>query len=205
MRLGLTGGLASGKSRVARALAELGAAVVDADALAREAVEPGTPGFRAVVAAFGREYVGPDGALDRQKLGRLVFADDSARKLLEEIVHPEVKRLMEARAFALERAGNRVVVLEIPLLYEAGLDKQVDKVIVVDAPTEVQVARAVARGGLSAEEAGRRLAVQLPREERLRRADYVVDNSRTWAETQARVQGLWEEIQREETHRPHRP
>ncbi|MDI6870938.1 MAG: dephospho-CoA kinase [Bacillota bacterium] len=205
MRLGLTGGLGSGKSRVAQALQELGAAVIDADQLAREAVAPGTPGYRAVVEAFGREYLAADGSLDRQKLGRLVFADESARRRLEAIIHPEVIRLMRARVEALERAGAPVVVLEVPLLFEAGLENEVDKVVVVDAPEEVRVARVAARGSLTAGEARQRLAAQLPLGEKVRRADYVIDNSGRWEETQLQVERLWEEIRREETHRPGGP
>lgn len=204
MRLGLTGGLGSGKSRVAEALAGLGAAVVDADQLAREAVAPGTPGWRAVIAAFGREYLLPDGSLDRRKLGRLVFAEPEARRRLEAIVHPEVRRLLQARAEILEKAGAQVVVLEIPLLYEAGFEVEVDKVAAVYAPVEVRVARTMARDGLGAEEVHRRLAAQLSGEEQARRADYVIDNSGAWEETQRQVERLWEEILRAETHRADR-
>ncbi|HHW15047.1 MAG TPA: dephospho-CoA kinase [Firmicutes bacterium] len=205
MRLGLTGGLGSGKSRVAQALKGLGAAVVDADQLAREAVAPGTPGWRAVIAAFGREYLLPDGSLDRRKLGRLVFAEAEARHRLEAIVHPEVRRLLRARAEALEKAGARVVVLEVPLLYEAGFEAEVDKVVAVYASPEVRVARVKARDGLSAEEVHQRLAAQLAGEEQARRADYVIDNSGAWEETEKQVERLWEEILREETHRTDRP
>lgn len=204
MRLGLTGGLGSGKSRVAEALAGLGAAVVDADQLAREAVAPGTPGWRAVIAAFGREYLLPDGSLDRRKLGRLVFAEPEARRRLEAIVHPEVRRLLQARAEILEKAGAQVVVLEIPLLYEAGFEVEVDKVAAVYAPVEVRVARTMARDGLGAEEVHRRLAAQLSGEEQARRADYVIDNSGAWEETQRQVERLWKEILRAETHRADR-
>lgn len=202
MRLGLTGGPGCGKSRVAQALAALGAAVVDADQVSREAVAPGTPGFRAVSEAFGREYLAPDGSLDRRKLGRLVFADAEARRRLEGIVHPEVIRLLRSRAQALEESGAGVVVLEVPLLYEAGLAGEVDKVVVVAAPEEALVHRLVARDKLSEAEARARIAAQLPGAEKARRADYVIDNSGPWEETRAQVERLWEEIRREEAHRP---
>ncbi|MGE5554233.1 MAG: dephospho-CoA kinase [Betaproteobacteria bacterium] len=205
MRLGLTGGLGSGKSRVAQALQELGAAVVDADQLAREVVAPGTPGWRAVVEAFGPEFLSPDGSLDRRKLGRLVFADEPARRRLEGIVHPEVKRLLRERAESLERAGAPVVVLEVPLLFEAGFEGEVDKVVVVDAPEEVRQRRVMARDGLTLNEARQRLAAQLPLREKVGRADYVIDNSGRWEETQRQVEHLWEEIRREEAHSPNCP
>jgi dephospho-CoA kinase len=204
MRLGLTGGLGSGKTRVAQTLQELGAAVVDADQLAREAVAPGTPGWRAVVEAFGGEYLCADGLLDRRKLSRLVFADEAARRRLEAIIHPVVRQLLRERVKALERAGAPVVVLEVPLLFEAGFADEVDKVVVVAAPEEVRLRRALARDRLTAKETRQRLAAQLPLGEKVRRADYVIDNSGPWEETRRQVERLWEEISHEETPRPHR-
>lgn len=205
MRLGVTGGLGSGKSSVARLFGELGAPVIDADQVAREVVAPGTPGLSAVIEAFGRDYLAPDGTLDRRRLGQLVFADPAARRRLEAIIHPEVIRAMRSRAEALERAGSRVVVLEVPLLFEAGLAGEVDKVVVVDAPEEERLARVVTRDGLSPEEARERLAAQLPLAEKVRWADYVIDNAGPWEKTRLQVERLWGEIQSAETHRSGRP
>jgi dephospho-CoA kinase len=154
------------------------------------------------VAAFGPEYLSPDGSLDRRKLGRLVFEEATARHRLESIVHPEVRRLMGERAAEAERTGVRVVVMEVPLLFEARLEREVDKVVVVDAHPAAQVQRLMARDGLTEDEARLRLAAQWSREERARRADYLIDNSGAWEETKQQVERLWEEINREETPRP---
>lgn len=201
MRLGVTGGLGSGKSRVAKLFGELGAAVLDADQLSREVVAPGTPGFFAVLEAFGREYLAPDGSLDRRRLGQLVFSDPEARRRLEAIIHPEVVRTMRARAEALERSGSRVVVLEVPLLFEAGLAGEVDKVVVVDAPEEERLVRVQTRDGLLEAEVRERLAAQIPLAEKVRWADYVIDNAGPWERTRLQVERLWREIQNAETHR----
>ncbi|MGE5508181.1 MAG: dephospho-CoA kinase [Chitinophagales bacterium] len=204
MRLGLTGGLGSGKSLVSRMLGELGAAVVDADELAREAVVPLTPAWQAIVDRFGRRFLLPGGALDRRLLGQLVFSDPEARRDLEAIVHPEVRRLMDERAQRLEEAGAPVVVLDIPLLFEAGLTGEVDKIAVVYAPPETQLARVMARDGLTEEEARRRIAAQWPLSVKAPLADYVIDNSGDREATRMQVQRLWEEITSDDPHCPGR-
>ncbi len=185
MRVGLTGGVAAGKSAVATMLAELGAVVVDADLLAREVVAPGTDGLAEVVAAFGEGVLGPDGALDRPALGAVVFADADARRRLEAIIHPRVR----ARAAELEAAApaGALVVHDIPLLVETGQSGSFDAVIVVDAPREVQVERMVRERGLTPAEAEARIAAQATREERLAAATYVVDNSGTWDDLRQQV------------------
>jgi dephospho-CoA kinase len=185
VRVGLTGGVASGKSTVSAILRELGAVVIDADALAREVVGPGTPGLDAVVATFGPEVLGPDGALDRGRLGALVFADADRRRALEAIVHP----LVRARAAELEASApsGAVVVHDIPLLVETGQAGSFDAVLVVDVPADVQVARAVRDRGWSEDEARARIAAQASREERLAAATYVIDNAGTTEDLRQRV------------------
>ena len=185
MRVGLTGGVAAGKSAVAAMLAELGAVVIDADLLAREVVAPGTDGLAEVVAAFGEEVLGPDGALDRPALGAVVFADDAARRLLEAIIHPRGR----ARAAALEAAApeGALVVHDIPLLVETGQAGSFEAVVVVDAPTALQVERMVRERGMTPAEAEARIAAQATREERLAAATHVIDNSGTWDDLRLQV------------------
>lgn len=192
LRVGLTGGIASGKSAVADELAARGAVVVDADLLAREVVEPGTPGLAAVVSRFGPEVLTPEGRLDRPALGRLVFADAGARRDLEQIVHPAVR----ARAAELERAApaDAVVVHVIPLLVETGQADDFDLCVVVDLDRETQLQRLQQRNGLSPEDAQARLAAQASREERLAAADRVLDNDGTREELRGAVAGLWAEL-----------
>ncbi len=193
----MTGGVASGKSTVADLLRSLGAVVVDADALARDVVAPGTPGLAAVVAEFGPEMLGPDGGLDRARLGALVFADPARRTALEGIVHP----LVRARAAELEAAapGDAIVVHDIPLLVETGQASSFDAVLVVDVPVEVQVARAVRDRGWSEEESRARIDAQASREERLAAATYVVDNSGTIEDLRQRVAEVFAELTGGET------
>ena len=173
--MGLTGGIASGKSLVAEELAKLGAVVIDADVLAREVVEPGTPGLAAIVARFG-DAVLTDGRLDRARLGALVFADPAARRDLERIVHPAVR----ARAAELERAAGdaAVVVHVIPLLVETGQTGAFDRIVVVDVDPETQRERLLRRDGFTEAEADRRIAAQATRTDRLAAADVVLDNQR---------------------------
>ena len=192
MRVGLTGGVASGKSTVSALLEERGAVVVDADALAREVVAHGTPGLAAVVSEFGTEVLAPDGALDRARLGAVVFADPARRTALEAIIHP----LVRARARELEEAApaGAVVVHDIPLLVETGQGSSFDAVLVVDVPVETQVARAVRERGWSEGEARSRIAAQASREERLAVATYVVDNSGTAEDLRQRVAEVFAEL-----------
>jgi dephospho-CoA kinase len=192
MRVGLTGGVASGKSTVSAILAELGAVVVDADLLAREVVAPGTPGLAAVVAEFGDGVLAADGSLDRPALGAVVFADEAARRRLEAIVHP----LVRARGRALEEAApaGAVVVHDIPLLAETGQAAGFDAVLVVDVPVETQVERMVSQRGMSREDAEARIAAQATREERLAVATYVVDNTGTREDLRDRVTEVFEKL-----------
>jgi dephospho-CoA kinase len=175
VKTGLTGGIAAGKSEVARLLRERGAVVIDADVLAREAVAPASPGLAAVVDAFGPGVLASDGSLDRPRLGQLVFADDDARHRLEEIVHPVVAA-RSAELMAAAPPGS-VVVHDVPLLVEKHLASSYDLVVVVDAPVSVQVDRLVSLRGLSERDARARVAAQATREERLAVADVVIDNA----------------------------
>ena len=192
MRVGLTGGVASGKSTVAALLRELGVVVVDSDVLAREVVEPGTPGLAAVVEAFGPEVLTADGALDRPALGAVVFGDEAARRRLEAILHP----LIRARAAELEAAApeGTVVVHDIPLLVETGQADRFDAVLVVDVPVETQVERMARDRGMSREDALARVKAQASREERLAVATHVVDNTGTREDLRDRVTEVLEEL-----------
>ena len=192
MRVGLTGGVASGKSTVSGFLTELGAVVIDADALAREVVAPGTDGLAAVVAEFGSDVLGPDGGLDRPKLGALVFADPAKRRVLEAIIHPRVR----ARAAQIEADAppGALVVHDIPLLAETGQAPAFEAVVVVDVPVEVQVDRMVRIRGMSPDDARARVAAQASREERLAVATYVVDNTGTLEELRAQVEAIYREL-----------
>ena len=192
LRVGLTGGIGSGKSEVSRRLADRGAVVIDADLLAREVVEPGTAGFAEVVDAFGQAVLGPDGRLDRPALGRMVFAEDEARRRLEGIIHPRVRRAaaqLEATAPA-----DAVVVHDNPLLVEMGQAADFDAVVVVDAPDHVRLDRLVRVRGMSPEDAQARIAAQASREERLAVADHVVSNDRGVNELDAAVDELWDRL-----------
>ena len=191
IRVGLTGGIASGKSLVAAELARLGAVVIDADMLAREVVEPGTPGIAAVVERFGPEVLDGD-RLDRARLGAIVFADPAARRDLEQIIHPAVR----ARAAELERAADpdAVVVHVIPLLVETGQQDDFDRVVVVDADPETQLARLRARDGLSEYAAQARLAAQASRHERRAAADSVLENRGSVSDLLGQIRALWAEL-----------
>ena len=194
LRVGLTGGIGAGKSEVSARLAAQGAVVIDADAIAREVVEPGTEGLAEVVEAFGRGVVLPDGTLDRPRLGEIVFADPELRGKLNAIVHPRVG----ARMAELERAAGpgAIVVLDVPLIAESGRTDDYDLVVVVDAPPRVQVDRLVRRRGMTREQARARMEAQASREQRLAIADIVIDNSGSLAELDRQVGDLWAELRR---------
>ena len=193
-RVGLTGNIASGKSAVAAAWQRLGAPVVDADVLARQAVAPGTPGLRAVREAFGPGVLDADGALDRAALRRLVFADAAARRRLEGIVHPEVARLRAEAEARLARAGARIVVHAIPLLYEVGAEGALDLVVLVDAPEAVRLERLLRDRALPEAEARAMIAAQQPAQAKRARADLVIDNDGTLAQLAAEAERAWAEI-----------
>jgi dephospho-CoA kinase len=190
LSIGLTGGIGSGKSTVSALLAARGAVVVDADRIAREVVEPGTPGLAAVVEAFGAGVLGPDGALDRPALAAVVFADPAARARLDAIVHPLVRA--RAAELAAGAPADAVVVHDVPLLVETGRWEPYDLVLVVEADPETRVARLVRRG-LTADDARARMAAQATDEQRREVADAVLDNSGTQDELAAQVDRFWAE------------
>lgn len=192
MIIGLTGGIASGKSVVAKRFASLGAHIIDADVLARRVVENGMPGFERIVKRFSRSVIGSDGEIDRKWLADVVFNDDEARADLNAIVHPEVKA---ASLAALNEIPSDEVAIEvIPLLVETGQQDAFDLLIVVDLPVEMQLERLMKRNGYSLHEAKARLAAQASREQRLAVADIVIDNSGALEDTLARVDEVWNQI-----------
>lgn len=197
LTVGLTGGVATGKSTVARRLRELGAEIVDADLLARDVVAPGEPGLREVQREFGDDVIAADGTLDRGKLGAIIFASPDRRKALEAIIHPKVRaRMRDAVLRVREHGTASVVVCDIPLLYESGVNLElVDRVLVVYARPEVQKERLMKRNQLSAEEADARIAAQLPTRAKAERADDVIDNSGALEETLQQVDRIWKEWQ----------
>ena len=192
MRVGLTGGIASGKSTVSEILAELGAVIIDGDKLAREVVEPGTPGLAQVVEAFGEEILLPDGGMDRAKVGQIVFNDEAKRKLLEGIVHP----LVFERYAALEASAPQdgIVIHDIPLLAESGRADTFDAVIVVETPAEVQVERMLRDRGWSRADAESRIAAQATPEQRRAIATYLIENTGSREELRARVEAVYAEL-----------
>jgi dephospho-CoA kinase len=194
LRLGLTGGIASGKSTVSRLFAELGAVIIDSDVLAREVVAPGTDGLAEVVEAFGEQVLTATGEMDRAKVGAIVFADPERRKVLEQVIHPRVFQ----RALEIDRAAGEhdVVINDIPLLVETDQADRFDAVIVVDVPTDLQVERMVRDRAMSAEEATARIAAQASRAQRLAVATYVIENTGTLDELSARVREVWQQLSR---------
>jgi dephospho-CoA kinase len=194
MVLGITGGIASGKTTVAQALQALGAVVVSADVLAREIVRPGTKALQQIAEYFGCQVLREDGTLNRQLMADMVFDDDQARMALNGITHPAIAALARTRLREAEQGGAALVIYDAPLLFEVGADRQVDKVLVVKVDAEVQLARLMARDGINRQQALARIAAQMPQEEKVARADFVIDNSGTAKETQVQVRSLMERL-----------
>ncbi|NLA10804.1 MAG: dephospho-CoA kinase [Firmicutes bacterium] len=194
--VGLTGGIASGKSTVARMLQERGAVLLDADIIAREVVEPGTEAWSEIVEWLGPAIAGPDGAIDRQRLGELVFSDPGVRQRLNAIVHPRVFATFHRCTEELRRRGDTAVLFyDVPLLLESQMDRLVDLVVVVYLPEEIQLSRLQSRDGLTKEAALARMRSQMPLEEKRARADVVIDNRGSLSETRRQVDQFWEELQ----------
>jgi dephospho-CoA kinase len=191
--IGLTGGIASGKTSVARYFHERGGEVIDADQLARTAVEPGTRGLEQVVAAFGDNLLSPDGQLNRKQLASVVFSDPGKRGMLEGILHPEIKRLAESRIMQAAENGRKIVFYVAPLLIEAGATDRVDEVWVVTVRPEVQLERLMRRDGVVREEALRIIASQMPLAEKESHGRIVIDNSGTPEETARQLAEIWTE------------
>jgi dephospho-CoA kinase len=194
LRAALTGGIATGKSYVRSRLASHGIPTLDADTLAREAVAAGSSGLAAVVARFGDGVLLPDGSLDRRALGAVVFQDPQARADLEAIVHPRVREATAAWLDRLADAGETVAVVDIPLLFEIGREREYDRVIVTSCPRGQQVTRVVERDGLTPAEAEARIDAQLPTDEKVRRADFVIDTGGTFGDTNRQVDRVVERL-----------
>jgi len=197
MILGLTGGIATGKSTVTGMLRERGIPVIDADQIARDVVEPGKPAYEAIVAHFGNEILLEEGQIDRKKLGEIVFSDESERQKLNAIVHPEVRRVMREEAEAAEKNGASIVFMDIPLLFESKLQYLVDKIVVVYAPAPMQLARMMERDELQEEQAQKRLRAQFPIDQKKADADFLIDNSRSREETEQQVEEMLSAIRAE--------
>ena len=191
--VGLTGGIGSGKSTVARLLEKRGAVVFDADLLAREAVEPGTPGHAAVIDRFGADVLAPGGELDREALASIVFADPAARRDLEQIVHPEVRRLF-AEGTEAYRDSDRVVVFSAPLLVETGMHTAFEILVVVSATVATQIERLMRQRGMSEASIRARIEAQAPLEDKAAVADFLVDNEGTLDELESQVEQLWTDL-----------
>ena len=191
--VGLTGGIGSGKSTVARLLEKRGAVVFDADLLAREAVEPGTPGHAAVIERFGADVLAPGGELDREALASIVFADPAARRDLEQIVHPEVRRLF-AEGSEAYRDTDRVVVFSAPLLVETGMHTAFEVLVVVSATVATQIERLMHQRGMSEPSIRARIDAQAPLEDKAAAADFLVDNEGSLDELESQVDRLWNDL-----------
>jgi dephospho-CoA kinase len=194
---GLTGNIASGKSTVARLLGVRGIPVIDADLLAREATAPGSPAFDAIVARWGAGMRASDGSLDRAALRHIVFASAAERAALNAIVHPLVEARRSALLAAARKRGDRVQVCDIPLLFEAGLTKRVDVIVLVDAPRELRLARLMRDRKLDQAEAIAMIDAQMPAEEKRARSDYVIDNDGTLDVLRTHVDDMWRTLERE--------
>ncbi len=190
--IGLTGGIGSGKSAVSNILRDLGACVIDADAVAHEVYRPGSDGWREVVAAFGREIVGPTGEIDRGRLATLVFGDTAQLERLNRIVHPRARELVADRLEVAEESGESTVAVEAPLLFEAGWDDMFDEVWVVTAPEETAIGRVAQARGIDADSARSRMRAQMSNEDRLSRADAAIDNSHTLDDLRGSVTEAWD-------------
>ena len=195
LTIGLTGGIATGKSYILSVLGELGCDVIDADAVARQVVEPGQPAFEEIVAHFGREILDAEGAIDRAKLGAIVFADKTEREKLNSIVHPRVYET-QAKWLADVAARNpeAIAVVDAALMIETGSYRRFDKVIVVWCDPQLQLERLMARNNLSPDEAAARIAAQMPAEEKLKYADYCIDTSKGFEDTRRQVESLYAEL-----------
>jgi len=194
--VGLTGGIASGKSTVSAFLRALGAVVIDADKLAREVVAKGSEGLDLIAQTFGRTLLAPDGTLDRKKLGDLVFADADKRKQLEAITHPRIFQRFAELSQEAESKGEPAVVYDAPLLIERDLHKGMNATVVVWVPRDLQLQRLMMRDDISLAQAEQRLAAQMPLDEKKPIAQYVIDNSRSLAETEAQTAYVWREVLR---------
>jgi dephospho-CoA kinase len=195
--VGLTGNIASGKSTVAQLFGGWGATLIDADVLARQAVDVGMPAYHAIVERWGESVTAPDGPIDRRELRQRVFSDSEQLEALNAIVHPEVQRLRDQLVDDARRRGDRVVVCDIPLLFERRLADQFDRIVLVDAPRPVRMERLVRDRALETTEAMKMIASQMPAELKRARADYLIDNTGTLEELEARAREVWRALERD--------
>jgi dephospho-CoA kinase len=197
IRIGLTGNIASGKSEIAKMLADRGATVIDADLLAREAVEPDTQALRDIVKRWGKDILNKDGGLDRAALRQIVFADQSELDALNRIVHPGVTRLRDREIARARERGDPIVICVIPLLFERNIVDEFDAVVLVDSPRPLRLERLVATRGMEATDAMNMIASQMPAELKRARADYVIENSGSLQDLERDVNALWSSLQRD--------
>ena len=198
--IGLTGGIGSGKSTVARRFSELGASVYSADAIARQALEPGTTCYRKTIDAFGDSILAPDGRVNRKALATIVFSDEQKRAMLNEIIHPYVIDQLFSRAKTdLSKNSGAIAIFDIPLLFESGLDAQMDQTLTVSCEEDERVRRIVKRDQVTPEHALARIRAQMPEEEKQLRADFVLENNGSIAELLRQVDALYERLKTEET------
>ncbi len=195
MIIGLTGGIATGKSTVSNILIQLGQAIVDSDRIAREVVEPGRPAYDQIVAHFGTDILLPNNELDRAKLGKVIFSNPDERKVLEQITHPAIYAEMDLQIAQIIQNGYQLVFLDVPLLIETGMHKKVDKVVLVYTDVETQLTRLMARDHSSKEDALKRISAQMPIEEKRSYADYIIENNGSLEELQTQVSALLETLQ----------
>ncbi|MFO7839219.1 MAG: dephospho-CoA kinase [Desulfosalsimonadaceae bacterium] len=194
LRLGITGGAGSGKSAVCERLRWQGASVIQADELARRAVMPEMPAYEKIVAAFGEAVLAADGGIDRARLRRNIISDSAKKELLEKIVHPEVSRLMQKELEAAGQSGAALAAVEVPLLFETGMESFFDFVLTVSADPEVRIRRLLSRDHISREDASALMGIQMPEEEKRRRSEFVIDNSGSLSQTHADVDRLYKEL-----------
>ncbi|MDB4915053.1 MAG: Dephospho-CoA kinase [Gemmatimonadetes bacterium] len=195
--VGLTGNIGSGKSTVAQLLSERGVTIIDADVLSRRAVEVGTPAYRAIAERWGTSILGADGGIDRGELRRIVFSDPVQLEQLNSIVHPEVESMRAALVEQSRARGDRVVVCDVPLLFERRMAESFDRIVLVDAPRPVRLERLVRERGLRETEAMDMIVAQMPAELKRARADHVIDNDGTLTQLDTRVSEVWDELTRE--------
>lgn len=194
MNIGLTGGIATGKSTVAKLIKERGAILIDLDVIAREVVEPGQSSLLLIAESFGQAVLQEDGSLDRKRLGSIVFADPVKRKELEAIIHPAIRKVMKERMrYHESQTPDKLVVVDVPLLFESGLEQSFEQIMVVYVPSEMQLQRLMERDTLTLEDAQRRLAAQMAIEEKKNKADIVIDNSGSLAQTEQQIDQFWQE------------
>jgi len=193
MNIGLTGGIATGKSTIAKLLIEHGAILIDLDVIAREVAQPGHPSLQRIAERFGQAILQADGSLDRKKLGSIVFADPAERKALEAILHPAIRAVMKDRmAYHESQTPDKLVVVDVPLLYESGLESYFEQIMVVYVPKNIQLKRLMERDKLTPEEAQKRLAAQMDIDEKKDRADIIIDNSGNLDDTKLQIDQFWQ-------------